>query len=145
MNDHWASRCIRLAAFFTGAACLTGLSPSAGNNVAPTNATLVRHDGYPVLQVNGRPFFVFGAAFFYERIPRDEWRADLLQLRDLGINTIDLYVIWNWHETGDGVFDFDGHSNSRRDLRGMLRLIRELGFMVIVRPGPVIRNEWRNA
>ena len=46
----------------------------------------------------GRPFFLYGAAFFYERIPRELWRATLRAYKNLGINTIDLYLIWNWHE-----------------------------------------------
>ncbi len=39
----------------------------------------------------------------------------------LGINTIDLYVMWNWHELADGDFDFTGRTNPRRDLREVLR------------------------
>ncbi|HEY2554381.1 MAG TPA: amino acid permease, partial [Candidatus Cybelea sp.] len=109
-----------------------------------TAASIVQRDGYPVFMVDRKPFFVYGAAFFYERLPRDQWRASLLQLRALGINTIDLYVMWNWHEPADGEFDFTGKTNPRRDLRRVLQLVRELGFYAIVRPGPVIRNEWRN-
>ncbi len=109
-----------------------------------TAAAIVQRDGYPVFTVAGKPFFVYGAAFFYERLPRAQWRDSLLSLRALGINTIDLYVMWNWHEPADGDFDFTGRTDPRRDLRTVLRLVRELGFYAIVRPGPVIRNEWRN-
>ncbi len=109
-----------------------------------TAASIVQRDGYAVFTVGGKPFFVYGAAFFYERLPRTQWRQSLLQLRALGINTIDLYVMWNWHEPADGDFDFTGRTNPRRDLRAVLRLVRELGLYAIVRPGPVIRNEWRN-
>lgn len=109
-----------------------------------TTASIVQRDGYPVFTVGGKPFFVYGAAFFYERLPRTQWRESLLQLRALGINTIDLYVMWNWHEPAEGDFDFTGRTNPRRDLRSVLRLVRELGLYAIVRPGPVIRNEWRN-
>lgn len=90
------------------------------------------------------PFFLYGATFFYERIPRDEWAAALQQYRALGINTIDLYVMWNWHEVRDGEFDFTGRTNPRRDLVGLLKLIQGDGFKIVLRPGPVIRNEWRN-
>jgi|HubBroStandDraft_4_1064222.scaffolds.fasta_scaffold00022_30 amino acid transporter len=100
--------------------------------------------GYPVFTVGGRPFFVYGAAFFYERVPRAQWRASLLAYKNLGINTIDLYVIWNWHAPSADVLDFTGSTDPRRDLLGLLRLTHELGFKVVLRPGPVIRNEWRN-
>jgi amino acid transporter len=100
--------------------------------------------GYPVFTVDGRPFFVYAAAFFYERIPRDRWRSMLLAYRALGINTLDLYVIWNWHAPSADVLDFTGATDPRRDLFGLLKLTHELGFKLILRPGPVIRNEWRN-
>ena len=107
-------------------------------------SAVVQRNGYPVYSVNGKPFFIYGAAFFYERIPRAQWAASLAQYRALGINTIDLYVMWNWHEVHDGAFDFTGRSDSRRDLAGLFRMIDRMGFKVILRPGPVIRNEWRN-
>src|ERR1700751_564782 len=107
-------------------------------------SAIVHDHGTPVFTVDSRPFYVYGAAFFYERTPRDRWRADLESYRALGINTIDLYLIWNWHEPDEHTIDFDGHTNPRRDLRALFSLIHELGFKVIVRPGPVIRNEWRN-
>ncbi len=100
--------------------------------------------GYPVLTVRGNPFFVYGAAFFYERVSRARWRQALLGYRALGINTLDVYLIWNWHEPAPGVSDFTGRTNPQRDLVGLLRLAHELGFRLILRPGPVIRNEWRN-
>ncbi len=108
------------------------------------HSAIAQRNGYPVFTVDGKPFFVYGAAFFYERLPRDRWRDSMLRLRALGINTLDLYVPWNWHELSDGNFDFDGHTSPRRDLREVLRLARELHFAIILRPGPVIRNEWRN-
>ncbi|HLY02634.1 MAG TPA: amino acid permease [Candidatus Cybelea sp.] len=100
--------------------------------------------GYPVFAVDGKPFFVYGAAFFYERIPRDRWRTTLAAYKSLGINTIDLYLIWNWHEPAEGVRDFTGATDPRRDVLGLLKLTHEFGFKLILRPGPVIRNEWRN-
>lgn len=100
--------------------------------------------GYPVFTVGGKPFFPYGAAFFYERTPRAQWRKTLSAYQRLGINTIDLYLIWNWHEPAEHVRDFTGTTNPRRDLRGLLRLTHRFGFKLILRPGPVIRNEWRN-
>ncbi len=105
---------------------------------------MISDHGYPVFSVDGRPFFIYGAAFFYERIPRDQWHAALLEYKRLGINTVDLYVIWNWHAPSEGVLDFTGATDPRRDLIGLLKLTHELGFKLILRPGPVICNEWRN-
>jgi hypothetical protein len=123
---------------------LSTLSPPAGGAQSFSRSIVVTHDGNPTLVVDGRPFFFYGAAFFYERIPAAQWRSSMLALRVLGFNTLDLYVPWNWHEVADGEFDFDGHTNARRNLREVLTLARELDFKLIVRPGPVIRNEWRN-
>ena len=127
--------CAPLLAFTASAAA----APSFGHAIVTRSA-----DGDPMLALDGRPFFFVGGAFFYERVPRERWREAMLRMREIGANTIDLYVPWNWHETADGAFDFDGHTSPRRDLREVLRLGAELGFFFVVRPGPVIRNEWRN-
>jgi hypothetical protein len=106
-------------------------------------AEIVDHGGYPELRVDGEPFFIHAAAFFYYRIPRDLWEPMLDRYRSLGINTLDLYIPWNWHAPKEGELDFDGHSNPRRDLRSLLTLATQKGFKVIARPGPEILNEWR--
>ncbi len=124
------------------ALCCTAGRPA--NAASFGSSAIVQRNGYPIFTVDGKPFFIYGAAFFYERIPRGLWRQSLVAYKALGINTIDLYVIWNWHELHDGDFDFTGRTNPRRDLRGLLQLIHRFGFHTIIRPGPVIRNEWRN-
>lgn len=123
---------------------LCSLQQAPARAAAWPGSAVVQRNGYPVYTVDGKPFFVYGAAFFYERVPRSQWAASLARYRGLGINTIDLYVMWNWHEVRDGTFDFTGRSNPRRDLTGLFRLIDRMGFKIILRPGPVIRNEWRN-
>lgn len=100
--------------------------------------------GYPELHVDGRPFFVHAAEFSYDRIPRDLWSQSLDHYRELGINTIDLRIPWNWHEPREGELDFDGHTNPRRDLRGLLAMIAQKGLRLIARPGPTIGDEWKN-
>ena len=122
------------------------LATSRAASAAPSfgHAIVEERFGEPRLVVDGAPFFFWGGAFFYDRIEPARWRASMLAMRALGANTLDLYVPWNWHELADGTFDFDGHTDPRRNLRAVLRLGKELGFFFIVRPGPVIRNEWRN-
>jgi hypothetical protein len=138
------SRLIRfsLAAFLAliGICIEIGLGNAQVNDNSPVRVV----DGYPQFQLHGRPFFAHSAAFFYNRIPREEWGASLVRLKEMGINTIDLYVAWNWHEPEEGKLDFDGRSNPRRDVKRLMEMIDEMGFAIIARPGPVILNEWRN-
>ncbi|MGH9818214.1 MAG: beta-galactosidase, partial [Candidatus Acidiferrales bacterium] len=105
---------------------------------------IVSSGGYPELRVDGKAFFIHSASFFYYRVPRDLWEKSLDAHAALGINTIDLYIPWNWHEPREGQFDFEGRTNPRRDLRGLLLMIQKKGFRLIARPGPVILNEWRH-
>ena len=99
---------------------------------------------FPEYWVDGKPFLMHGAAFFYHRIPRDRWAEVLLHLKTLGINTIDLYPLWNWQQPEENVLDFDGHTNPRRDLKYLLRLIELMDFKLTFRPGPYFTDEWRN-
>lgn len=130
-----------LLALLLAVCCVT---PPPAHAAAFDRARIAELADTPTLLVDGRPFFFVAGAFFYPRIPPESWAADMLAMRRLGANTLDLYIPWNWHEPADGAFDFDGHTNPRRNLREVLRLARALGFHLIVRPGPVIRNEWRN-
>jgi amino acid transporter len=120
------------------------LLPLALPPAALADAQITYGDGYPVLRVDGKPFFVYGAAFFYERVPRQRWHDALVAYKAMGINTIDLYVMWNWHQPDRAAPDFTGVTDPRRDLGGLLQITHALGFKLILRPGPVIRNEWRN-
>ena len=135
--------------FAAGLLCALSLLPHAasaaeGQWASWHTAQITSTAGTPAFSIDGQARFVYGAAFFYERIPANEWQASLRQYRAMGINTIDLYVMWNWHEPHEGQLDFDGHSDPRRNLKGLLAMIHGLGMHVILRPGPVIRNEWRN-
>ncbi len=140
-------RAATLGTLVVALSCALGIRQSDAATALPHfgHARIVdRAGGDPVFEVDGKPFFVYGAAFFYERLPRETWAASLRELAKMGINTLDLYVPWNWHELADGDFDFDGRTSPRRDLHEVLRLARDEGFEIILRPGPVIRNEWRN-
>jgi Glycosyl hydrolases family 35 len=124
---------------------LPGLAQkSAPTNSAPNGLQIISVQGYPELLVDGRPFFVHAAEFSYYRVPADLWGHSLDRFRELGINTIDLRIPWNWHEVREGEFDFDGHTNQRRDLRGLLKLIAEKGFHLIARPGTTAADDWKD-
>jgi len=133
---------------FLGAALLALLLPapaSAADTWKTWNTSkIVQLDGYPAFSIDGKPTFVSGAAFFYERMPPTDWAQALSNYAAMGFDTVDIYVPWNWHEISDGAFDFSGTTNPSRDLRFLFEAAHARHMHVILRPGPVIRNEWRN-
>jgi hypothetical protein len=134
-----------LATTFSPARSSAQKIPAQKSIQPPTGFEIVSNRGEPELRVDGVPFFIHAAQFDYFRIPADLWFRSLDRYRELGINTIDLRIPWNWHEIRDAEFDFDGHTNPRRNLRGLLQLIAEKHLRLIVRPGPLIGDHWRNA
>jgi amino acid transporter len=140
----WPFRTALCLAFFF--CCIPHPVVAADSGWGSWHTSEIRHvDGYPEFTVNGRPFFVYGAAFFYPRIPRAQWHDAMAAYKRIGINTLDLYVPWNWHQPwADRAPDFTGSSVPERDFVSVLALAREFRFKVVLRPGPVIRNEWRN-
>src|SRR5258705_171177 len=110
----------------------------------PLPVEIKQANSYPEFRVEGKPFFIHAAAFLYPRLPRDLWESSLKSVKEMGINTIDLYIPWNWHEDRPGRLDFDGHTNPRKDLIDLMKMIAKLGLRAIIRPGPYICAEWKN-
>ncbi len=88
--------------------------------------------------LNGEPFVVKAAELHYPRIPRPYWEQRIKLCKALGMNTICLYVFWNFHEEKPGQFDFSG----QKDVAHFCRLCQENGMYVILRPGPYVCAEW---
>uniref|UniRef100_A0A8C8SFV9 Galactosidase beta 1 like n=1 Tax=Pelusios castaneus TaxID=367368 RepID=A0A8C8SFV9_9SAUR len=87
---------------------------------------------------DGAPFRYISGSIHYARVPRPAWRDRLLKMYMSGLNAVQVYVPWNYHEPLPGVYDFAGD----RDLESFLDLTAELGLLVILRPGPYICAEW---
>ncbi|MBA4861713.1 beta-galactosidase [Streptomyces sp. PSKA54] len=90
------------------------------------------------ISIDGSPRVVLCASLFYFRLPREQWRARLEQVRASGYTCVDVYLPWNFHETAPGRWSFEG----RRDVAAFLDLAQETGLYVIARPGPYICSEW---
>ena len=88
--------------------------------------------------LDGKPFHLLSGAMHYFRIPREYWYDRLLKLKECGLNTVETYVAWNFHEKREGEFCFTGMA----DLGAFLDTAAELGLYAIVRPGPFICAEW---
>ena len=80
----------------------------------------------------------------YWRLDPYLWPDILMRVKDLGLKVIATYICWDFHELENGELDFFGKTNPRRDLVGFLSLLKEMGFWVIIRPGPYIYSEWKN-
>lgn len=88
--------------------------------------------------LNGESFKIISGAFHYFRTVPEYWQDRLEKLVNMGCNTVETYIPWNFHETEKGVFRFDG----MRDIEYFLQLAEKLGLYVIIRPSPYICSEW---
>ncbi|MGW7571701.1 glycoside hydrolase family 35 protein [Streptomyces tendae] len=92
------------------------------------------------LRRDGQPHRLLSGSLHYFRVHPEQWADRLRRLAALGLNTVDTYVPWNFHEPAEGDVRFDGP----RDLARFLRLAQDEGLDVVVRPGPYICAEWDN-
>jgi beta-galactosidase len=88
--------------------------------------------------LDGKPFRVLGGAIHYFRVPPAYWEDRLRRLKACGLNTVETYVAWNFHEPSPGEFRFEGGA----DIATYLETAARVGLKAIVRPGPYICSEW---
>ena len=89
--------------------------------------------------LDGKPFQIIAGEMHFARIPRPYWRHRLQMAKAMGLNTIATYVFWNFHEPLPGKFGF---STENHDIASFIRMAKEEGLWVIVRPGPYACAEW---
>lgn len=93
------------------------------------------------LYKNGEPHRIIAGAVHYFRIHPEQWQDRIDRLVAMGVNTLDTYIAWNFHQPrADGAPDFTGW----RDIARFITLAGDSGLDVIVRPGPYICAEWDN-
>lgn len=90
------------------------------------------------LYMDGEEFHIYSGAMHYFRIPEEYWHDRLLKLKAAGLNTVETYVPWNYHEPKKGHFNFAG----MLDIEKFIKAAQKIGLYVIVRPGPYICAEW---
>lgn len=108
------------------------------NAAGTTHPLLSWKDGK--LFKSGLPHQMFSGSMQYFRVHPDQWEDRLRRLAALGMNTVDTYVAWNFHERVEGELDF----SQWRDLERYLHLAQSVGLDVFLRPGPYICAEWSN-
>lgn len=95
----------------------------------------IRKDAF---YLNGQPFQIISGALHYFRTVPEYWQDRLEKLRNMGCNTVETYIPWNFHEEKQGYVRFDG----MRDVERFLSLAEKLNLYVILRPSPYICSEW---
>ncbi|MCM1525603.1 MAG: beta-galactosidase [Ruminococcus sp.] len=88
--------------------------------------------------LDGKPFRIISGAIHYFRTVPEYWRDRMEKLVNMGCNTVETYIPWNFHEPNKGEFLWDG----MRDICGFIETAEELGLYMIVRPSPYICAEW---
>ena len=86
-----------------------------------------------------KPFQIRSGEMHPARIPADYWLHRIRMAKAMGLNTISIYLMWNYLEGEPGVFDL--HSGNRDFVR-FIRLCQREGMWVYLRPGPYVCGEW---
>lgn len=89
--------------------------------------------------LDGKPLQIISGEMHPARIPVEYWRHRIRMAKAMGVNTIAMYVFWNYHEPREGVFDF---TTGNRDIAQFVRIAQEEGLWVLLRPGPYVCAEW---
>ena len=89
--------------------------------------------------LDGTPFQIRSGELHPARIPVEYRRHRIQMAKAMGMNTIALYVMWNYHEPTEGTFDF--HTDNR-DIEAFIRLCQAENMWVLFRPGPYVCAEW---
>ena len=87
--------------------------------------------------LNGEKFYLASGDMHYFRVHPSGWRRRLELMKDFGLNTVETYCPWNYHEPKEGQFDFSGI----KDLAAFLSLCQEMDMKVLLRPTPYICGE----
>jgi len=86
---------------------------------------------------DGKPFRYIAGDFEYFKVPAVLWKDRLQKFKAAGLNAIQMYISWNFHEPEKGVYDFYGDN----DFLHLFNISQELGLVVVLRPGPFINAE----
>ena len=60
-------------------------------------------------------------------------------VKALGLNSLSVYIMWNYHEVEKGKFDYE---TGNKNLSLFLDLAEQYDMKVLFRPGPYVCAEW---
>ena len=89
------------------------------------------------LLLNGKEILPVMGEIHYSRVPRQDWKRELLKMKAGGITIAATYVFWIHHEEVEGRFDWSGN----KDLRAFVETCHEVGLPLVLRIGPFCHGE----
>ena len=88
--------------------------------------------------LDGKPLLMISGEMHCNRIPKEYWRDRIKKAKAMGLNAIGTYIFWNVHEPQPGQYDFSGNN----DVAEFVRIAKEEGVWVVMRPSPYVCAEW---
>lgn len=88
--------------------------------------------------IEEKPFQIISGAIHYFRVVPEYWQDRLEKLKNMGCNTVETYIPWNFHEPKKNEFHWDGI----HDICKFIEIAQNLGLYIIIRPSPYICAEW---
>ena len=86
-----------------------------------------------------KPFQIISGEMHPARVPVEYWRHRVRMIKAMGCNTVACYVMWNYHESEPGKFDFQ---TGNHNLEHFIQIVQEEGVFLLFRPGPYTCGEW---
>ena len=86
-----------------------------------------------------KPFQIISGEIHPSRIPVEYWRHRIQMIKAMGCNTVACYIMWNYHESQPGKFDFE---TGNHNIEQFIRIVQEEGMYLLFRPGPYVCGEW---
>ncbi len=88
--------------------------------------------------LDGEPFLIRCGEIHFTRVPPALWQHRLQMCKAMGLNTVCVYLFWNFHEWEEGRFNWEGWA----DVAQFCCLAQQEGLWVLLRPGPYSCAEW---
>ncbi|GMP74819.1 hypothetical protein CsSME_00032119 [Camellia sinensis var. sinensis] len=100
-------------------------------------ATTVTYDG-KALVIDGKRRVLQSGSIHYPRSTPEVWPELIRKSKEGGLDVIETYIFWNYHEPVKGEYYFEG----RFDIVKFVKTVQEAGLFVHLRIGPYACAEW---
>ena len=121
---------------------LASIAAADNSTNPPTSSSRIQYDKQCMI-IDGHDTFLYSGSFHYFRCPKPLWADRFQKMKDAGMNCVETYVAWNWHEQQPPSSPDDFSKMDMTDFTDWLDMaINRFGFYVILRPGPYICAEW---